>query len=74
MLYEAGATEVAVFRTGPWLLELSARDFFDRVIRGQLQARGIIEGPNFAFGHDRLGDVASFANRGARGRNRFRGR
>jgi riboflavin kinase / FMN adenylyltransferase len=57
LLYEAGATEVAVFRTGPWLLELSARDFFDRVICGQLQARGIVEGPNFAFGHDRLGDV-----------------
>lgn len=49
---------MAVFRTGPWLLELSAREFFDRVIRGQVQARGIVEGPNFAFGHDRLGDVA----------------
>jgi riboflavin kinase/FMN adenylyltransferase len=57
LLEEAGATEVGVFRTGPWLLELSAREFFDRVIRGQLQARGIVEGPNFAFGHDRLGDV-----------------
>jgi riboflavin kinase / FMN adenylyltransferase len=58
LLEQAGATEVGVFRTGPWLLELSAREFFDRVIRGQLQARGIVEGPNFAFGHDRLGDVA----------------
>jgi riboflavin kinase / FMN adenylyltransferase len=57
LLKDAGATEVGVFRTGPWLLELSAREFFDRVIRGQLQARGIVEGPNFAFGHDRLGDV-----------------
>ena len=57
LLKEAGATLVAVFRTGPWLLELSAREFFDRVIRDQLQARGIVEGPNFAFGHDRLGDV-----------------
>ena len=57
LLEEAGATEVGVFRTGSWLLELSAREFFDRVIHGQLQARGIVEGPNFAFGHDRLGDV-----------------
>jgi riboflavin kinase / FMN adenylyltransferase len=57
LLQEAGATEVGVFRTGQWLLDLSAREFFDRVIRGQLQARGIVEGPNFAFGHDRLGDV-----------------
>jgi len=57
LLREAGATEVAVFHTGPWLLELSAREFFDRVIRQQLAAWGIVEGPNFAFGHDRQGDV-----------------
>jgi riboflavin kinase/FMN adenylyltransferase len=57
LLNEAGATEVAVFHTGPWLLQLSAREFFDQVICRQLEARGIVEGPNFAFGHDRLGDV-----------------
>jgi riboflavin kinase / FMN adenylyltransferase len=57
LLREAGATEVGVFRTGPWLLELSAREFFDRVIRGQIDARGMVEGPNFAFGHDRRGNV-----------------
>jgi riboflavin kinase/FMN adenylyltransferase len=57
LLQSAGATEVGVFRTGRWLLELSAREFFDRVIRDQIAARGIVEGPNFAFGHDRLGDV-----------------
>jgi riboflavin kinase/FMN adenylyltransferase len=59
LLEKAGATQVAVFRTGPWLLELSAREFFDQVIRQQLGARGMVEGPNFAFGHDRLGDVRS---------------
>jgi riboflavin kinase/FMN adenylyltransferase len=59
LLRQAGATEVGVFRTGRWLLDLSARDFFDRVIRGQLQARGMVEGPNFAFGHDRQGDVVT---------------
>ncbi len=58
LLFEAGATEVGVFRTGPWLLGLSAREFFDRVIREQFGARGLVEGPNFAFGHDRAGDVA----------------
>lgn len=57
LLLEAGATEVAVFKTGPWLLDLTAREFFDRVIREQLGARGMVEGPNFAFGHDRKGDV-----------------
>jgi riboflavin kinase/FMN adenylyltransferase len=39
-------------------LELSAREFFERVICDQLAARGMVEGPNFAFGHDRLGNVA----------------
>ncbi len=62
LLREAGATEVGVFRTGPWLLGLSAREFFDRVIRGQLGARGMVEGPNFAFGHDREGDVSSLGH------------
>jgi riboflavin kinase/FMN adenylyltransferase len=57
LLRDAGASEVAVFRTGRWLLELSAREFFDRVLTTQLAARGIVEGPNFAFGHDRRGDV-----------------
>jgi riboflavin kinase/FMN adenylyltransferase len=58
LLEQSGATDVAVFRTGRWLLDLSAREFFDRVIRRQIAARGIVEGPNFAFGHDREGDVA----------------
>src|SRR3954447_16944912 len=45
LLEEAGATEVGVFRTGPWLLGLTAREFFDRIIVGRLQARGMVEGP-----------------------------
>ena len=57
LLEEAGATEVAAFRTGRWLLDLTAREFFDRVIRRQVAARGMVEGPNFAFGHDRHGNV-----------------
>jgi riboflavin kinase / FMN adenylyltransferase len=61
LLLEAGANEVAVFRTGKWLLELSAREFFDQVIVRQFGARGMVEGPNFAFGHDRRGDVATLS-------------
>lgn len=57
LLEQAGADEVAVFRTGRWLLDLSARAFFDQVIRRAFDARGMVEGPNFAFGHDRQGDV-----------------
>jgi riboflavin kinase / FMN adenylyltransferase len=61
LLEEAGATEVGVFRTGPWLLGLTAREFFDRVIVDRLGARGMVEGPNFAFGRDRGGDAALLA-------------
>src|SRR5262249_21342448 len=57
LLQEAGATEVGVFRTGPWLLDLSAREFFDRVLCEKLAVRGMVEGPNFAFGHDRKGNI-----------------
>ncbi|MDB5352603.1 MAG: riboflavin kinase/FMN adenylyltransferase [Planctomycetota bacterium] len=58
LLIEAGATEVGVFHTGPWLLGLTAREFFDRVVIGQFAARGMVEGPTFGFGRDRGGDAA----------------
>lgn len=57
LLQTAGATEVGVFRTGPWLLGLSAREFFDRLV-ALFGASGMVEGPNFAFGRDRGGDAA----------------
>ncbi len=58
LLVEAGATEVGIFHTGPWLLGLTAREFFDRVVIGQFGARGMVEGPTFGFGRDRGGDAA----------------
>jgi len=58
LLIEAGAHEVGVFNTGPWLLGLTAREFFDRVVIGQFAARGMVEGPTFGFGRDRGGDAA----------------
>jgi riboflavin kinase/FMN adenylyltransferase len=61
LLRAAGAGEIGVFHTGPWLLGLTAREFFDRVIVGQFGARGMVEGPNFAFGRDRGGDSALLA-------------
>ena len=62
LLKDAGATEVGVFRTGPWLLGLTAREFFDRIIVGRFEAQGMVEGPNFAFGRDRGGDAALLAD------------
>lgn len=57
LMEAAGASEVGVFRTGPWLLGLTAREFFERVILGQFGARGMVEGPTFGFGRDRGGDA-----------------
>jgi riboflavin kinase/FMN adenylyltransferase len=57
LMKAAGADEVGIFRTGPWLLGLTAREFFDRVILNQLGAKGMVEGPTFGFGRDRGGDA-----------------
>jgi riboflavin kinase/FMN adenylyltransferase len=57
LLKQAGATEVGVFQTGRWLLGLTAREFFERVVLGQFAAKGMVEGPTFGFGRDRGGDA-----------------
>lgn len=57
LLREVGAAEVGIFRAGPWLLGLTARQFFERVVLGQFAARGMVEGPTFGFGRDRGGDA-----------------
>lgn len=61
LIRQAGATEVGVFRTGRWLLGLTAREFFDRIVLGQFAARGMVEGPTFGFGRDRGGDAQILA-------------
>ena len=58
LLEGCGLDDVGVFQTGPWLLGLTAREFFDRVLYEQLGARGVVEGPTFGFGRDRGGDAA----------------
>lgn len=57
LLREWGVDEVGVFLTGPWLLGLTAREFFDRVVLRQFDAVGLVEGPTFGFGRDRAGTV-----------------
>lgn len=56
LLHEAGAHHVGLFRTGRWLLGLTAREFFERVVLEQFSALGMVEGPTFGFGRDRGGD------------------
>jgi riboflavin kinase / FMN adenylyltransferase len=57
LLQQAGADHVCVIKTSPSLLQLSAEEFFHRVLRQQLDVAGLVEGPNFFFGKDRRGNV-----------------
>lgn len=60
-LHEAGADHVVILQTDASLLALSAREFFDQVICGNLRAVGLIEGPNFGFGRGREGNLDTLA-------------
>lgn len=57
LLLEQGISEVIVWPATPELLSLSADQFFEDIVLGQLRCRGIVEGPNFCFGRGRAGTV-----------------
>ena len=57
ILAELGVDAALVYPTNKTFLELEARPFFDRILRGRLGARAMVEGPNFFFGHNRSGNV-----------------
>lgn len=57
LLEQCGADCAIAYRTDRALLNLPPREFFDLVIVGELAARGLVEGPNFFFGHNRAGSI-----------------
>ncbi len=57
LLTKLGVDHVVAYPTDEALLRLTAREFFDLVLRESLAAKALVEGPNFFFGHDREGDV-----------------
>ena len=57
ILAKLGADAVFAYPTDIRFLRMEARDFLDDVIRGQFDARAIVEGPNFFFGRNRSGTV-----------------
>lgn len=61
LLERYGVDQVIIWPTSKALLQLGPKQFFDEIIIGQLQARGMVEGPNFCFGKDRAGDVKTLA-------------
>lgn len=57
LLAELGIDVVVAYPTDEALLALTAREFFDKILREALGARALIEGTNFCFGHDRTGTI-----------------
>jgi riboflavin kinase/FMN adenylyltransferase len=57
LLKEQGVDWIIAYPTDVKLLQLSAQQFFDRVVVDALSAKAMVEGPNFFFGHNREGNV-----------------
>ena len=62
LLRACGADGVLILRTTPTLLQLSAREFFERVVLDQVGARAVVPGYNFGFGRGREGSVQTLAD------------
>ncbi len=57
LLADLGVDWVIAYPTDEALLRLSAQAFFDRIVCNSLDARAMVEGPNFYFGHNREGTI-----------------
>lgn len=57
LLGELGVDALIAYPTDEALLSLSPQEFFSQIILESLKAQAIVEGPNFFFGRDRVGDV-----------------
>ncbi len=57
LLEECGIDCVIAYPTDRNLLQLDPDAFFQLIIRDELEALGVVEGPNFHFGHRRAGNI-----------------
>jgi riboflavin kinase/FMN adenylyltransferase len=57
LLAAHGVDWIVAYPTDEALLQLSAAEFFERIVRSALAARALVEGPNFYFGHNREGTI-----------------
>ena len=57
LIQSQGVDHVLILQTTPELLQLSAEEFFDEVVRSRLEARALVEGVNFGFGRQRQGNI-----------------
>jgi riboflavin kinase/FMN adenylyltransferase len=61
LLADLGVNRIIAYPTDEALLALSAREFFQTIVVDSLEARALVEGPNFYFGRHREGNVQSLA-------------
>jgi len=57
LLQQYGVDCVIILPTTQRFLTMTAEDFFHTIVRTELQARGMVEGPNFFFGRNRGGSI-----------------
>ncbi|MBN2216648.1 MAG: riboflavin biosynthesis protein RibF [Pirellulales bacterium] len=57
LLGQLGVDAVVAYPTDRELLALDPETFFERIVLDRLAARAVVEGPNFFFGRDRLGNL-----------------
>ena len=48
---------IIAYPTDEALFETRCAEFFDQIVRGALDARAMVEGPNFYFGRGRSGTI-----------------
>ena len=57
LLAALGVDALIAYPTDAAFLQLTAAEFFDRIVRQRLEARAMVEGANFFFGRGRQGNV-----------------
>ena len=57
LLAKHGVNKIVAYPTDEHLLQMSAQDFFESIVCDLLQAKAMVEGPNFYFGRNREGNV-----------------
>ena len=57
LLQGCGVDCVIAYPTDEALLDLTPEQFFESIIRNELNVLGLVEGPNFFFGRARAGDI-----------------
>jgi len=60
-MHQCGADQVLMLRIDRDMLQLTAKGFFDHIIRGKANPRAMVEGGNFGFGHNREGNIETLA-------------